>query len=135
MRRPAPEAAVAEAALLERLAHPRVVRVYAALLTEVGPRRLYRLHPPALLTALWPLLGGPGGAWLLRIYDFLWHLGRAEPPALALRRAEWVEQIIRSQQADPVDEVVLVTVSAVQSLSAARMAATPSTAVASRAPL
>jgi hypothetical protein len=84
-----------------------VVRVYAALLTEVGPRRLYRLHPPALLTALWPLLGGPGGAWLLRIYDFLWQLGRAEPPALALRRTEWVEQIIHSQQADPVDEVVL----------------------------
>jgi hypothetical protein len=82
-------------------------RVYAALVREVGVCRLYRLHPPALLTALWPLCGGPGGAWLLRIYDFLWQLGRAEVPALQRRRAEWVEQIIACQQADPVDEVVL----------------------------
>lgn len=82
-------------------------RVYAALLREVGPWRLYRLHPPALLTAVWPLLGGPGGTWLLRIYDFLWKLGRAQVPTLEQRRAEWVEQIITSQQADPVDEVVL----------------------------
>lgn len=84
-----------------------VGRVYVALVREIGPRRLYRLHPPALLTALWPLLGGPGGTWLLRIYDFLWQLGRAEPPALTQRRADWVAQIIASQQADPVDEVVL----------------------------
>jgi hypothetical protein len=84
-----------------------VGRVYTALVREVGLRRLYRLHPPALLTALWPLCGGPGGTWLLRIYDFLWQLGRAQVPALERRRAEWVEQIIACQQADPVDEVVL----------------------------
>lgn len=83
-------------------------RIYAALVREVGLWRLYRLHPPALLTALWPLLGGPGGAWLLRIYDFLWRLGRADVHALERRRADWVEQILQRQQADPVEEVILV---------------------------
>jgi pimeloyl-ACP methyl ester carboxylesterase len=83
-------------------------RVYTALVREVGLWRLYRLHPPALLTALWPLLGGQGGTWLLRICDFLWQLGRADMPALERRRADWVEQIIHRQQIDPVEEVILV---------------------------
>jgi pimeloyl-ACP methyl ester carboxylesterase len=82
-------------------------RVYAALVREVGIGRLYRLHPPALFAALWPLCGGPGGAWLLRIYGFLWQLGRAQVPALDARRTAWVEQIIALQESDPVEEVVL----------------------------
>ena len=51
--------------------------------------------------------GASGGAWLLRIYGFLWRLGRAQVPALDARRAAWVEQIIARQTADPADEVVL----------------------------
>lgn len=46
--------------------------------------------------------------WLLRIFAFNVRMGRGPVPGLAQRQAAWREQIIAAQQADPVDEVVLV---------------------------
>lgn len=62
----------------------------------------------AVLWATWQLFVKLRLDWLLRIYLFLWQMGRGPIDGLAKRQAQWVENVIARQQADPVDEVVLV---------------------------
>jgi hypothetical protein len=58
------------------------------------------------------LIGGlalrGGLLWLLRIYTFFTRMGRGPIDGHGARTAAWVEQIVAQQQADPVDEVLLV---------------------------
>lgn len=49
-----------------------------------------------------------GVFWLLRIYRFNLKLSEDQVPELHAQQREWAEAIIRAQQADPVDEVVIV---------------------------
>jgi hypothetical protein len=46
--------------------------------------------------------------WLLRIFTYVVRMGRAEVDGLEQRTALWVEEVIKRQQDNPVDEVVLV---------------------------
>lgn len=95
------------------------LRTVADLLWRVGPLRLRALSPTALRTGLLVLAGPVIGTlpawgarrhlcWLLRIVHFVATLGRGPLPDLQQRAAEWTETVIALQQADPVDEVLLV---------------------------
>jgi hypothetical protein len=63
---------------------------------------------PALLYGFYGLAEKLGVWWLMRIFAFNVRMGRGPVPGLAQRQAAWREQLIAAQQADPVDEVVLV---------------------------
>jgi pimeloyl-ACP methyl ester carboxylesterase len=49
-----------------------------------------------------------GLLWLIRIFRFNLSIGSQKIQALEKRQHEWAEQIIRQQQADPADEVLLI---------------------------
>lgn len=72
-----------------------------------------------VVSAVWVLAAGAvatawwygtqkGLFWLLRIFHFIILMGRGPISGLEQRTRDWVEQMVRAQQADPVDEVVLV---------------------------
>lgn len=60
------------------------------------------------LAALWAYGARKGLFWLLRIFHFIICMGRGPIKGLEAKTKAWVEQMIQAQQADPVDEVVLV---------------------------
>lgn len=62
----------------------------------------------ALVAGLWAYGAHKGLFWLLRIFTFIIRMGRAPVPGLAERTRLWVDEIVRRQQEDPVDEVLLV---------------------------
>ncbi|TFY99917.1 hypothetical protein [Ramlibacter rhizophilus] len=58
--------------------------------------------------AVWGLATRGGLFWLLRIYTFFMRMAQGPIPGLAQRTREWVDAIVAMQQAEPVDEVLLV---------------------------
>lgn len=61
-----------------------------------------------VVVGLWAFGARQGLFWLLRIFHFIIAMGRAPLPDMQARAAEWAETITAMQQADPVDEVLLV---------------------------
>ncbi|MFN3738825.1 hypothetical protein [Hydrogenophaga sp.] len=62
----------------------------------------------ALVAGLWAFGAKQGLFWLLRIFTFIIRSGRAPLPEMQARAREWADTVIAMQQADPVDEVLLV---------------------------
>ncbi len=59
------------------------------------------------VAAAWGYGASKGLFWLLRIFHFIILMGRGPIAGLEQRTHQWVEQMVQAQQADPVDEVVL----------------------------
>lgn len=60
------------------------------------------------VAAAWMYGTRKGLFWLLRIFHFIILMGRGPIAGLEQRTRDWVDQIVKAQQTDPVDEVVLV---------------------------
>lgn len=66
------------------------------------------LTAAAAVAAAWVYGARKGLFWLLRIFHFIILMGRGPIAGLEQKTRDWVEQMVEAQQADPLDEVVLV---------------------------
>lgn len=86
----------------------------AGLAWICGPGPAWLRGLLALALGALPLLGvarlyrAVGLGWLLRIFLFTLRMGDGPLPDLAQRQQAWVDDMVARQQADPVDEVLLV---------------------------